>query len=79
MERYLTHIGKVLSRLAVSHAVTVGSRQVTAELKFVIVRTAEKSFFNCRYASQPRGCSKLLNLKVHTHANKIPSVTIALS
>jgi hypothetical protein len=35
MERHLTRIGKILKRLAVCHAVPVGSREVTVALKFI--------------------------------------------
>jgi hypothetical protein len=35
MERYLTRIRKSLQRLAVSHAVPAGSREVTAAFNFI--------------------------------------------
>jgi hypothetical protein len=39
MERYLTRIGKILLRLALSHAVPAGSREVTATFRFISENT----------------------------------------
>jgi hypothetical protein len=41
MLRYLTRVRIILYRLAVGHAVSAGSPQVRAVLKFVIARTIE--------------------------------------
>jgi hypothetical protein len=39
MEPGLTRIGKMFQRMAMSHEVPAGSRQMTATLKFITVRT----------------------------------------
>jgi hypothetical protein len=46
MERYLNRIGNILWRLAVSHAVPAGSREVTVAFTFISERTVFSKIYN---------------------------------